>query len=179
MILAVVGLPGAGKSAATHFLVEHGFHNVYLGQPVMDELRRRELARTEKNERVVRRELREEYGMAAMAKLLLPRIKEYSAQGDVVLESMYSWSEYRLLKAAFPAQFRVLAVHASPRVRKQRMRLRDERPLEPEELESRDFDQIERLEQAGPIARADFHVVNEGSKEDLFEQLRGLIVSAS
>ena len=175
MILAVVGLPGAGKSAATHFLVEHGFHNIYLGQPVMDELRKRELKRTEANERVVRRELREEYGMAAMAKLLLPRIKEYAAQGDVVLESMYSWSEYRLLQAAFPTQFRVLAVHASPAVRKERMRSREERPLEPEELESRDFNQIERLEQAGPIARADYHVINEGSKEDLYESLRATL----
>lgn len=177
MILAVVGLPGSGKSAATHFLVEHGFHNIYLGKPVMDDLRQRGLERTEHNERLVRESLREEYGMAAMAKLLLPRIKEFAKQGDVVLESMYSWSEYRLLRSAFPTRFRVLAVHASPSTRKERMRVREQRPLEPEELVERDFRQIERLEQAGPIARADFHVVNESSKEALFDALRELFVS--
>ena len=49
------------------------------------------------------------------------------------------------------------------------------RPLKEEELISRDYSQIENLHQAGPIARADWTVVNEGSKEDLDKELDKII----
>ena len=40
-----------------------------------------------------------------------------------------------------------------------------------DQLNSRDISQIENLHQAGPIARADWMITNEGSKEELFGKL--------
>ena len=52
-------------------------------------------------------------------------------------------------------------------VRVARMASRPVRPLTAEELQTRDYSQIENLHQAGPIARADWTVVNEGGIEEL------------
>ena len=44
-----------------------------------------------------------------------------------------------------------------------------------EDAISRDYSQIENLHQAGPIARADFTILNEGTKEDLYKQIDEII----
>ena len=74
-------------------------------------------------------------------------------------------------------EFLVLAVHASPRVREQRLASRKVRALSPEETRSRTWSQIENLHQAGPIAVADFHLVNEGSLADLRASVSAVLES--
>ena len=51
------------------------------------------------------------------------------------------------------------------------MKNRPFRPLSPDDLLKRDYSQIENLHQAGPIARADWTIVNEGSKEELYTEI--------
>ncbi len=170
-ILAVVGLPGAGKSVTVrHFLEKTGWARVYFGAVVFEEMDRRGLPVNEANERAVREELRTTYGMGMCATLTLPKLKALLAEGrSVCIESLYSWEEYATLKREFGDSFRVLAILASPETRKARMAARlDERPLTPAEVESRDYAQIENLHQAGPIARADYFIVNESTLDELY-----------
>lgn len=87
------------------------------------------------------------------------------AQSSVIIESMYSWEEYLTFRQQFGNNFKVLAVYASPTTRIARLASRPKRPLTKEELEERDFSQIENLHQAGPIARTDFTVINESTTE--------------
>jgi dephospho-CoA kinase len=176
-ILAVVGLPGSGKSETTNYIIEKtGWPKVYFGQITFDELARRGLPVSEVNERAVREELRKEHGMGAYAILNIPKIKEILKNSDgVVLESFYSWEEYIETRKEFGDRFRVLALWASPETRTRRMQARPDRPLKPEELESRDFSQIENLHQAGPIARSDFLVINEGDFGELHRNLDGVL----
>ena len=167
-ILAVVGLPGAGKTEATNYIIEKaGWPKVYFGQPTFDVLAERGIQISESAERAVREELRAQHGMGAMAILSIPKVKELSQNSSVIIESLYSWEEYLAVKQEFSDAFKVLAIFASPQIRTERMGKRPVRPLTPEQLISRDYSQIENLHQAGPIARADWTVINEGTVEEM------------
>ena len=172
LVLAVVGLPGAGKTEAVNYLMEKtGWPKVYLGDITLDILRERNLPFTQENEKPVREEIRQKHGMAAYAILNLPKIKALHQQSSTIIESMYSWEEYLTFRQEFGDDFKVLAIYTSPKTRAERLANRPERPLTPSELEARDFAQIENLKQAGPIARADFTIVNEASAEMLQQNL--------
>jgi dephospho-CoA kinase len=168
ILLAIVGLPGAGKTEATEYLIKKaGWPKIYFGQAVVDEASKRGIP-GEAGERSVREEFRAKDGMAAMAIANMPAIKSTFETSSVILESMYSWEEYLELKKEFGESFKVLAIYASSATRISRMANRPVRPLTADELQSRDYSQIENLHQAGPIARADWTVVNEGTLQDLF-----------
>jgi dephospho-CoA kinase len=167
-ILAIVGLPGAGKTETTEYILKKtSWPKVYFGQAVVDEAARRGMP-GEAGERLVREEFRDKDGLAAMAIANLSKIKELFAAGNVILESLYAWEEYLLIKKEFGEDFKVLAVYTSFPTRVTRMKNRPVRPLTESEVQSRDYSQIENLHQAGPIARADWTIVNEGTKEDLY-----------
>lgn len=176
VIIAVVGLIGSGKTDATNRFVERGFTRVGFNDRVYEELSRRGMEANEPNERAVREAMRREGGMAVMAARSLPMIDAALAEGkDVVIESLYSWSEYKLLKERFGDQFRVLAIYAPPDIRYRRLAARPIRPLENEMAKSRDYAEVENIEKAGPIAMADWTIANIGTKDDFLRQLDLLI----
>jgi dephospho-CoA kinase len=172
IILAVVGLPGAGKIEVTGYLLKKtGWPKVYFGQAVIDEVLRRGLSLNEANERLVREEFRAKDGMAAMAVANLPAVKKAFETSSVIIESLYSWEEYLKMKEQFGESFKAVAIFCSYETRAGRMQIRPARPLTATELDSRDKSQIENLHQAGPIARADWTIINEGSREELFAKI--------
>jgi dephospho-CoA kinase len=171
-LLAIVGLPGAGKTESTEYLLKKtGWPKVYLGQAVIDEVKRRGQALNEANEKIVREEMRLDHGLAAMAVANMTQVRELFKTSSVIIESLYGWEEYTTFKEAFGESFKVLAVYSSFQTRAERMKVRPFRPINPLDLESRDYSQIENLHQAGPIARADWTIINEGTKEELYEEL--------
>jgi len=173
-IIAVVGMPGSGKSETVKIFEEFGFSRIYFGGIVIEEVKKLGLDVNEENESMVRRNLRRKYGLSAIAKLSLSKIKEALIKGDVVIDGLYSWEEYKLLIKEFP-QMNIVAVYASPRARYSRLEKRIDRPLSQEEAKSRDYDQIENLHTGGPIAMADFTIKNEGSLKNLKEKIKELI----
>ncbi len=177
LILAIIGLPGCGKTEAINYLMEKlDCPKVYFGNVVMDEVKKRGLEINEANERKIREELRAEFGMPAMAIKSLPKIKEQLENKDIVLvESLYSWEEYLTLKQEFGNELKLLTIYTSPTTRYARLKNRPDRPLTTEEATSRDHAQIENLHQAGPIAMADFTVNNEENIEELKQQIDNII----
>jgi dephospho-CoA kinase len=93
----------------------------------------------------------------------------------VVIDGMYSWTEYKELKTHLGARLLVIAIYTPRRERYRRLAIRKERPLTPAEAESRDFAEIERLEKGGPIAFADHTLVNTGTVADLEAALLGVL----
>jgi dephospho-CoA kinase len=170
VIFAVVGMTGSGKSEVTSILEKKGFQKIRFGQITMDILRVKNLEVNEKNERMVRENLRKEHGMASYAILNIPKIKGLSKIGDVVLDGLYSWEEYTILKENFP-EMKVIAVYSSPKTRYERLSRRSERSLTIEEASSRDKSEIENLHKAGPIAMADYNINNESNLEQLKNQI--------
>lgn len=181
-IVAIVGLPGAGKSEVANYFVKNGFSYLRFGQITLDEIKRRGLPPTEANERQIREALRKEHGMAAFAKLNMPSINKLLADGkSVLIDGLYSWSEYKLLKEKYGEVLTVVAVYAPPEMRYARLTNRQSRhgndhnikyrSFSREDAQARDYAQIENIEQAGPIAIADFTIVNTGTLEDLKKAL--------
>ena len=105
--------------------------------------------------------------MAAYAKLNLPKIDALLKSSNVVVDGLYSWEEYTLLKSRYGNSFGVVAVWASPRTRYQRLSKRQVRPLTAEEAASRDVAELENTNKGGPIAMADFTIINESSLKEL------------
>jgi len=169
-LLAIVGLPGSGKSEVVKLVEERGFAKIYFGGMTIEKLKEENLEVNEQNERMMREKLRRDHGMAAYATLNLPKIKAALLKGSVVIDGLYSWEEYLVLKKEFPEMV-VVAVCASPKTRSTRLASRPIRPLTPEQVQSRDYAQIENLHQAGPIAMADFTIVNEGDLADVEKQV--------
>jgi dephospho-CoA kinase len=166
-VVAIVGMAGAGKSEVARVFEEHGFKRVRFGDITDEELNNRGLEPNEENERHVRERLRKKQGMAAYAKLSLPRIDSSLNSFDVVIDGLYSWEEYSLLKERYGERLKVLAVWSSPATRYARLADRAERPLMPTEAGSRDKAEIENINKSGPIAMADITILNDNSLEKL------------
>ncbi len=179
VIVAIGGLPGSGKTEVTQEFITAGFTNIYLPQILFDILDEKGLPHTQEHERPIREQLRVEHGMAAFAKLNLDRIKAAAKKGHVTLESMYSWEEYLLLKETFGDDFVMVAVWSPPKMRQERLSKRPRRPLTPKETLTRDYSQIEKSHQAGPIAMAEHLITNTADMDSLKRQARKLALTLS
>lgn len=173
-IICVVGMPGAGKSLVSDELVKHGFAFLRFGQITLDKVKEMGFEPTEAIEKKIREDLRKEYGMAVFAALNIPKIDELLSQSSIVIDGLYSWSEYEALKEKYGDLVRVIAVCAPPGLRYERLasrRVENDgalrfRPFTKEEAKSRDYSEIKNLEKGGPIAMADFTIVNTGTIEE-------------
>ncbi len=174
-VVSIVGMAGAGKSEIAKLFQEDGFTRIRFGDVTDEEMRRRGLEPNEKNERYIRELLRQEQGMAAYAKLNLPAINSARKYRDVVIDGLYSWEEYTFLKSYYREDFYVVAVWSSPKTRYIRLTNRLERRLTLEEAVSRDKAEIENVNKGGPIAMADFTIINESSLEGLKKEVERII----
>lgn len=174
-VIAVVGMAGSGKTEVARAFEKNGFIRVRFGDVTDQEIERRDLVLNEENERHVRELLRKEHGMAAYARLNRPRIDAARQKSDVVVDGLYSWEEYLLLKDHYGIDFAVVAVWASPETRYARLYSRPERPLTYDEAASRDRTELENTNKGGPIAMADYTIINESSLSDLEAQTNKLL----
>lgn len=182
IVVAVVGMSGSGKSLVVERLAKMlDARIVYFGGVVIDELKARGLPVTEDNEARVRLGLRKSIGMAAMAVKRMPDIEYALALGaNVVIDGLYSYSELNYLKQKLNDRLQLIAVHAPLAARIRRLADRKIRPLTAAELVRRDRREIEDLEKGGPIALAEFHILNDGMIADLewqIERVRAAIQS--
>ena len=94
-IIAIVGMPGSGKGTCTDYLANH-LPVIHFGSIVVDEVKRRELEVNEANEKIVREELRQQHGPAAVSILAQTKVDEMTAENEiVVIDGLYSWEEYK------------------------------------------------------------------------------------
>ena len=174
-VVSIVGMAGSGKSEVSRVFEQNSFTKIRFGDVTDEEVRKRGLELNEENERYIRELLRREQGMAAYAKLNLPAIDSALKRSGVVIDGLYSWEEYTFLKAHYGEGFSVVAVWASPKTRYARLTTRRNRPLTLEEAASRDKAEIENVSKGGPIAMADFTIINEASLDDLRKETRKII----
>jgi len=174
-VVSIVGMTGAGKSEVSGLFEENGFTRIRFGDITDEEIKKRGLELNEENERYIRELLREQHGMSAYAQLNLPRIDSALKSSDVVIDGLYSWEEYTFLKNYYREGFCVIAVWTSPGTRYTRLVSRSNRSLTAEEAASRDRAEIENINKGGPIAMADFTILNESSLENLRKEAIGII----
>ena len=168
--VAVVGMCGSGKSVLCGYFEQLGWEKVYFGGVTVSQLKKQGIPVNEANERAMREGLRKQYGMGAFALLLKDEILDKLSRGNIVLDGLYSWSEYVILEELLGDNLILLAVVTNSGVRKQRLSSREVRPLTPEQVDSRDKAEIENLEKGGPIAKADYFMLNNSLEIKLEKQ---------
>ena len=174
-VVSVVGMTGAGKSEVSKVFEQNGFTSIRFGDLTDQEMKRRGLKLNEASERLVREKLRREHGAAAYAELNQPRIEQALKNSNVVIDGLYSWEEYTCLKSCYREDLYLVAVWSSPKTRYARLANRTSRGLTPEEAASRDIAEIENIAKGGPIAMADFTIINESSLEDLKQEAARIV----
>ena len=172
-IIAIVGMCGSGKSVASEFFEKRGYTSVYFGGVTMEKLKEEGLEVTPENEKMMREKLRSMYGMGAFAQILLPKIEKNNKIGNVVLDGLYSWDELKILKEKFPDMV-VLAIICDKDLRYSRLQNREFRPLSKEQATNRDISEIENLAKAGPIAYADYFILNNSDIDSYIEKLNDI-----
>jgi dephospho-CoA kinase len=110
LIVAITGMPGAGKSTAAKSLETLGMKRVVMGDVIREETVRRGLTADEKNTGEVMRDLRNMYGDGAVAELILKRVEE-SKPELLVVDGIRSVAEVEVFRKA--GRVLLLAVHAS------------------------------------------------------------------
>lgn len=182
-LVCIVGMGGAGKSIVSDEFVRAGYGYLRFGQITLDECIRREDA-SEKVQKEIREGFRKKYGMDAYAILNIPKFNQLLKRGNVVGDGLYSWSEYKVLKQKYKDQFFVVTVYASPELRYERLSKRfpskDDKRLRnhhhtKKEAKFRDYAEIENIEKGGPIAMADYLVVNTSDIKNVQEQTKKII----
>lgn len=174
-LYAIVGMCGSGKSVVCDYLENLGYTKIYFGGAVIQEVKKRGLEINPENEKLVREDLRKKYGMGAMAEVLLPEIEESYKHGNVVLDGLYSWDEFVILKNKFKENIEVMAVITDKKTRYARLAHREIRPLTKEEALKRDIAEIENMKKGGPIAFADYYLENNENKEELEKKLENIL----
>jgi dephospho-CoA kinase len=169
--IALVGMPGSGKSQAAAFFQNKNIPIIRFGDLTDETMKKKGLPPTPGNERIVREQLRKESGMAAYAIAAMPKIeKALKTNPIVVVDGLYSWEEYTFLKKNL-SNLLLLHIFASPEDRYDRLAIRKIRPLNPQEANQRDILEIESLNKAGPIAMANYVIINESTPHNLHKKL--------
>ena len=172
-IVAFVGLAGSGKSSAVEYITEKGFPKVYFGGIVLNAIKDAGLELNEENEHKYREQLRASEGKDFVVNRIVNQIRNLSDSGQrcIVADGLYSWTEYKVLKHEFPGELTVIAIHTPKHMRHHRLSIRPIRPLTEAEANERDWSEIENLEKGGPIAIADYMIVNDTDVDHLHEQI--------
>ena len=174
-IIAVVGMSGSGKSVVVDYLTEKGFPKVYFGGMIYKEMKRRgiEITADGESEKRFREMIRETEGKDWVVKQVIEEAKNLinAGQKRIVLDGLYSWTEYKILKKEFPGQLTELAVVVPKALRHFKVGKRPERPFNTKEIQERDRSEVENLEKGGPIAMADYYVLNDESVAKLHDDV--------
>ena len=175
-LIAFLGLPGSGKTEAISYVMEkYQWPKVYFGQITLDEVIKRGLEINPRNEQLVREDLRNVYGEDYHARRIVEKIEAMPDEPIILIESLYSWTEYQIFRERFNDAFTTITIHAAPHVRYARLANRKERPLTEEEAKQRDIAQLKRFDQGMPIALSDCIIINEGSVEDLHGHIEEIL----
>ncbi len=180
-IIALVGMPGSGKGTCTDYLhTKYGWPVVHFGTMVYEEVQRRGLDNVN-DEKTVREDMRSQGGPAVLAKHATKKAEDYAEDGEttVVFDGLYSWSEYKYLTEKFNDSLVVIAVTAPRKLRHERVvqRTDSHRRYTLEQIKERDYSEIEGLEKGGPIANADYTILNDSDVPILLAQLDAILAT--
>ena len=166
-IVAVTGMPGAGKSTAAEALVKKGWKRVVMGDVIREEARRLGLEPNAKNTGEVMKRLRREAGDAAVAELCIQKISKLGAE-RVVVDGIRSMAEVDAFRRK--ADVLLVAVDASPARRFELLRERGRKddPLTMEMFTERDQREL-GVGIGKAIALADETISNEHTTPERLE----------
>ncbi len=174
-ILAIVGMSGSGKSVAVDYLTEKGYPKIYFGGMIYKEMEKRGIERTEdgESEKKFREMIRETEGKDWVVRQVISETRDLIEAGQkrIILDGVYSWTEYKTLKHEFPGCMTFIGVVVDKKLRYKRVAGRTLRAFDGNAIRERDRSEIENLEKGGPIVAADYYILNNGSVDDMKKRI--------
>lgn len=181
MLIGVAGTNGSGKGAVIEYLAGvKGFSRYSARALLLEEVRARHLPETRASMREVANELRREHGASYIVERLCEMAKDDT---NAVVESLRAVGEAEYLKKQ---HIMLIGVDAEQKVRYERVAHQESDELSHVSFE--DFCQIEEHERAsteewdmnvfGVLERADIHIENNGSLEELHQAVDEALVRA-
>jgi dephospho-CoA kinase len=169
-VIAISGMPGAGKGVLSEVGKELGLDVFVLGDVIREETERRGLEPTPQNMGSVMLSLRASEGPAVVARRLLPRI-EGAHSSTVIVEGVRSVHELNEFKSKY--EVTLVAVHASTRTRfgRLRSRSRSDDSKDWAIFQERDLREL-KVGLGDVLALADVVLVNEGTVLELQSAFR-------
>jgi len=165
-------MPGCGKEEILAVAKDLGFSIVRMGDVVREEAQRRGLPITDSAVGGMATAEREARGFGIWAERTLPRIR-----GDrVVVDGLRGLAELDVFRKALGEALVVLAVHAPPKTRHERMlrRKREDDAVTIEAVRARDRRELS-WGLGEVIATADVMLVNESSLDEFRRQARAAL----
>jgi dephospho-CoA kinase len=164
LVIGLAGMPGSGKSVVVDMAREMGYDIVVMGDVIRQETLKRGLELTPQNVGKVMLELRQESGNFVIAQKCVPKIEE-QASSKVLVDGLRSLFEADIFKEHF-TKFSLVAVHASPQIRFNRLssRGRSDDPAEWKVFLERDMREL-GVGLGNVIAMAEQVIVNDNSFE--------------
>lgn len=172
--IGVVGLPGAGKSVISEVAQQLKIPTVVMGDVIRNLCTERGLTINSENLGELMTSIRKEEGMNAVAIRTLPRIMKLNDE-VVIIDGLRSYEEVEFFRSRF-LKFIIMAVHAAPHIRYERIRRR-KRSDDPQSF--RAFQERDHREISAGIAKilalADIMLVNEGNINQLKYRLNQIL----
>ena len=165
-------MPGCGKEEALAVAQNLGFSIVRMGDVVREEALRRGLPITDSAVGGMAHAERQSHGLGIWAERTLPRIR-----GEhVLIDGLRGRTELDIFRGAFGDDLSVVAVHASPKTRHERMmrRGRKDDAGTIEAFRARDVRELS-WGLGDVIATADVMLVNEGTLDEFRRQARAAL----
>jgi dephospho-CoA kinase len=176
LIVAITGMPGAGKSTATSALEAQGYRSIVMGDVIREETRRRGLEPDAANTGKVMLELREKYGAGAVAEICLKSFRP--TEKVVVIDGIRSIAEVEVFRKV-GSRVMLLAIHASKARRFALLtaRNRSDAPVSQASFDERDSRELS-VGVGNAVALADECLSNEHSTSDDLERRAVVLVES-
>ncbi len=172
-VVAFTGMPGAGKTEAVNVAKEMGIKVISMGDEVREEVKRRGLKLNDENLGRIADEMRKKYGKDIWAKKCLEKIK--GDEDVIVIDGIRNIEEVEAFREKLQ-NFILVAIHASPKTRYERLKRRQR---EDDSINEEDLRKRERRELSwglgDVIAMADIVVINEGDIEEFKKKVREIL----
>ena len=166
LVIGLTGMPGSGKSLVVQAAKKLGYEVVTMGDVVREETAKRGLEPTPANIGKVMLELRKTNGDKVIAEKCVPKIAKIH-NPRVTVDGLRSYAEVETFQKSL-AHFVLVAVHASPKTRFERLstRGRSDDPKTWEVFRERDMREL-NVGIGYAIALAEYIIINDHSKEAL------------
>ena len=174
LVIGLTGMPGAGKSVVVKALQDAGYSVVAMGDVIREETAKKGLPPTPQNIGKVMLELRALGGENVVAEHCIPKIEEKESS-IVLVDGIRSYAEVEVFQKNF-ARFTLVAVHASPQLRFNRLsvRGRSDDPKSWELFRERDAREL-NVGIGKAIALAEYIIINDDSIEVLSDRAKQIL----
>ena len=172
--LIFCGMPGSGKSVGATVARDLGIPVYVMGDIVREEATHQQLQYTPQTLGKIMIELRQQLGPAIIAQRVIEKLANES-EANIVIDGARSEIEVKTFQGAIN-QVLVVAVHAPPDIRfnRLRQRKREDDAITQDIFQARDNRELD-VGLGRIIAQADIMIVNEGKFEELKDKVRRVL----